>query len=149
MRRLIATAACLLVAAPAAAEPDWAPAVRADYTASLGSMWDWFRRNPELSFKETKTAARMATELKAVPGMVVTEGVGGTGVVGVLKNGTGPTILLRADMDGLPVEARNGGPAIPSHHSPLFRIEPEPAIVTGTIAMTAAALDLLGPAKAN
>jgi metal-dependent amidase/aminoacylase/carboxypeptidase family protein len=112
-------------------------------------MWDWFHRNPGLSFKETKTAARMATELKAVPGMVVTEDVGGTGVVGVLKNGTGPTILLRADMDGLPVEARNGGPAIPSHHSPLFRIEPEPAIVTGTIAMTAAALDLLGPAKAN
>ncbi len=109
MRRLLA-ATCLIAATPAAAEPDWAPAVRADYTASLGSMWDWFHRNPELSFRETKTAARMATELRAVPGMTVTEGVGGTGVVGVLKNGAGPTILLRADMDGLPVEEKSGLP---------------------------------------
>jgi hippurate hydrolase len=41
--------------------------------------------------------------------------------------------------------ARNGGPPVPSHHSPLFKIAPEPAIVTGTVAMTAAVLDLLGP----
>ncbi len=109
MRRLLTATACL-IATPAAAEPDWAPAVRADYTASLGSMWDWFHRNPELSFRETKTAARMATELRAVPGMVVTEGVGGTGVVGVLRNGGGPTILVRADMDGLPVEEKSGLP---------------------------------------
>ncbi len=110
MRRLLTATACLIAATPAAAEPDWAPAVRADYAASLGSMWDWFHRNPELSFRETKTAARMATELRAVPGMTVTEGVGGTGVVGVLKNGAGPTILLRADMDGLPVEEKSGLP---------------------------------------
>lgn len=110
MRTLIATAACLLAATPAMAEPDWAPAVRADYTASLGSMWDWFHRNPELSFKEVKTAERMATELRKVPGMQVTAGVGGTGVVGVLKNGPGPTVLVRADMDGLPVEEKSGLP---------------------------------------
>ncbi|KQN00458.1 amidohydrolase [Sphingomonas sp. Leaf25] len=110
MRKLIATAACLLAATPAAAEPDWAGAVRTDYQASLGQMWDWFHRNPELSFKEVKTAERMATELRAVPGMVVTPGVGGTGVVAVLRNGAGPTVLVRADMDGLPVEEKSGLP---------------------------------------
>ncbi|MEP9403265.1 amidohydrolase [Sphingomonas sp. VNH70] len=110
MRRTILTAACLLAATPALAEPDWAGAVRADYKASLGQMWDWFHRNPELSFKEVKTAGRMATELRAIPGMVVTPGVGGTGVVGVLRNGAGPVVLVRADMDGLPVEEKSGLP---------------------------------------
>ena len=45
--------------------------------------------------------------------------------------------------------AKAGGPPIPSHHSPLFKIAPEPAIVTGTIAMTAAVLDLLKPGAAS
>lgn len=107
MRHLIA-AWLLLTATPALAEPDYAAAVKADYDRDLGKLWDWFHRNPELSFKEVKTAARMAAELKAVPGMQVTEKVGGTGVVGVLKNGAGPTVLLRADMDGLPVEEKSG-----------------------------------------
>ncbi|HCB75507.1 MAG TPA: amidohydrolase [Sphingomonas bacterium] len=110
MRHLfLAAAAALSIAAPvAAAEPDYAAAVRADYKAELAAMFDWFHRNPELSFKETKTAARMAAELRKVPGMQVTENVGGTGVVGVLKNGDGPVILVRADMDGLPVEEKSG-----------------------------------------
>ena len=73
-------------------------------------MFDWFHRNPELSFKETATAARMAKELRAIPGIEVTEKVGGTGVVGVMRNGAGPTVLLRADMDGLPVEEKSGLP---------------------------------------
>lgn len=112
MRHLfLAAAAALSVAAPAvAAEPDYAAAVRADYKAELSAMFDWFHRNPELSFKETKTAARMAAELRKVPGMQVTEHVGGTGVVGVLRNGDGPVILVRADMDGLPVEEKSGLP---------------------------------------
>ena len=112
MRHLfLAAAAALSTAAPAAAaEPDYAAAVRADYKAELAAMFDWFHRNPELSFKETRTAARMAAELRKVPGMQVTEQVGGTGVVGVLKNGDGPVILVRADMDGLPVEEKSGLP---------------------------------------
>lgn len=112
MRHLfLAAAAALSIAAPvAAAEPDYAAAVRADYKAELAAMFDWFHRNPELSFKETKTAARMAAELRRVPGMQVTENVGGTGVVGVLRNGDGPVILVRADMDGLPVEEKSGLP---------------------------------------
>jgi amidohydrolase len=100
--------AALLVSTPAFAEPDFAGAVKADYNKSLGSLWDYFHRNPELSFLETKTAARMAQELRAVPGVTVTEGVGGTGVVAVIRNGAGPTVMLRADMDGLPVEEKSG-----------------------------------------
>ena len=107
---LAAALATLACSTPANAEPDYAPAVRADYADSLAKLWDWFHRNPELSFKEVGTAARMAKELRAIPGVQVTEKVGGTGVVGVLRNGAGPTILLRADMDGLPVEEKSGLP---------------------------------------
>jgi hippurate hydrolase len=109
MRHMLA-AAMLLSATPALAEPDYAGAVKADYDRSLAAMWDDFHRNPELSFKETRTAAKMATALRAVPGMAVTEKVGGTGVVGVLRNGDGPVVLVRADMDGLPVEEKSGLP---------------------------------------
>ena len=98
----------LALAAPALAEPDFAAAIRADYDASLGDLFLWFHQNPELSFKEVNTAARMAKELRAIPGIVVTEKVGGTGVVGVMSNGAGPTVLVRADMDGLPVEEKTG-----------------------------------------
>lgn len=99
-----AAAAIALLAAPVSAKPDYAADIKADYDKSLGALWDHFHRNPELSFREYKTAARMALELRAVPGMVVTEKFGGTGVVGVLKNGDGPVVLVRADMDGLPVQ---------------------------------------------
>lgn len=105
---LAASFALFALPAPAAAQPDYVAAVRADYKASLGPLFDHFHRNPELSFRETATAARMAKELRAIPGMVVTENVGGTGVVGMMKNGAGPTILIRADMDGLPVEEKSG-----------------------------------------
>ena len=98
----------LLASTPALAEPDYAAAIRADYDASGAALFDYFHRNPELSFKEVNTAARMAKELRAIPGVVVTEKVGGTGVVGVLSNGAGPTVLVRADMDGLPVEEKTG-----------------------------------------
>ena len=103
---LCATAA--ITATPALAEPDYAGAVKQDYDRQLGALWDWFHRNPELSFKEVRTGARMAQELRSVPGMKVTEKVGGTGVVAVLTNGAGPTVLVRADMDGLPVLEKSG-----------------------------------------
>lgn len=80
-----------------------------DYNARLKDLFIHFHQNPELSFRETKTAARLAKELRAL-GIQVTEGVGKTGVVGVLKNGEGPTVLIRADMDGLPVEEKSGLP---------------------------------------
>lgn len=99
-----------LLVSPASAKPDYAGDVKADYDKSLGALWDHFHRNPELSFREYKTGARMAQELRAIPGMLVTEKVGQTGVVGVLKNGDGPVVLVRADMDGLPVQERSGLP---------------------------------------
>ena len=109
-KAFLLAASCAFISGPAFAAPDYAPAIKADYDKSLGALWDYFHRNPELSFREFNTAARMAKELRAVPGMTVTEKVGGTGVVGVLKNGDGPVVMLRADMDGLPVEERSGLP---------------------------------------
>jgi amidohydrolase len=65
--------------------------------------------HPELSMQEKRTAGLAAQRLKAA-GLEVTEGVGRTGVVGVLKNGEGPTVMLRADMDALPVKEATGLP---------------------------------------
>jgi hippurate hydrolase len=69
---------------------------------SLADLYRDLHRHPELSFHETRTAAIAAERLRAA-GFDTTEGVGGTGVVGVLRNGPGPVALLRADMDALPV----------------------------------------------
>ena len=69
---------------------------------SLVDLYRDLHQHPELSFQETRTAAIAAERLRAA-GFDTTEGVGGTGVVGVLRNGPGPTALLRADMDALPV----------------------------------------------
>lgn len=66
-------------------------------------------QHPELSFQEERTAEIVAARL-AEMGLEVATGVGGTGVVGVLRNGEGPTVLLRADMDALPVEEKTGLP---------------------------------------
>lgn len=82
-------------------------AVTADYDANLAALFDHFHRNPELSGLEVQTAARIARELDAL-GYEVTTGVGGTGVVAVLRNGAGPTVMVRADMDGLPLEETSG-----------------------------------------
>ena len=81
--------------------------VDAHWEGHLAGLFEHFHRNPELSFLEHETAARLAAELRAL-GVEVTEGVGGTGLVGILSNGDGPTVLVRADMDGLPVEERTG-----------------------------------------
>jgi amidohydrolase len=80
-----------------------------DNHASLEELYRHLHQNPELSFREVKTASRMATELRAV-GIEVTEGVGGNGVVGVLRCGDGPVVLLRADMDALPIAEETGLP---------------------------------------
>ncbi len=66
-----------------------------------------FHAHPELSHKEVKTAQRLAAELKKI-GADVTTGVGGTGVVALIKNGDGPTVMLRTDLDALPVEEKTG-----------------------------------------
>lgn len=109
MRLFAALLATSLLASPAHAKgPDFAAAVEADYAAHLEALFLDFHRNPELSYKESRTAGIMAKELRAVGGIDVTEGVGGTGVVGVMRNGKGPTVLVRADMDGLPLKEDSG-----------------------------------------
>ena len=75
----------------------------------LESLYLHLHQNPELSFHEEKTSQRMAAELRDL-GFTVTENVGGYGVVGVLENGNGPTVMLRADMDALPVLEKTGKP---------------------------------------
>jgi amidohydrolase len=122
MRALIPTTAALFLlaagsaasaqtAAPAAAPaaPDSAlkQSILQDYDARLAAVFDDFHRHPELSGMETRTSARMAALLTGL-GYDVTTGVGGTGVVAVLHNGAGPTVLIRADMDGLPLQEASG-----------------------------------------
>ncbi|MEM9302621.1 MAG: amidohydrolase [Pseudomonadota bacterium] len=97
----------LLAAPPGAA--DLRGAVEADYESYLEPLFIHFHRNPELSFREFETAKRIASELRSL-GIEVTEGIGQTGVVGMLENGTGPMILVRADMDGLPIKEDSGLP---------------------------------------
>ncbi|MEW2306656.1 amidohydrolase [Streptomyces sp. NPDC006655] len=75
----------------------------------LRALYEDVHAHPELSFQEVRTAALVAERLRA-QGWEVTEEVGGTGVVGVLANGDGPVVLLRADMDALPVTERTGLP---------------------------------------
>jgi hippurate hydrolase len=73
----------------------------------LQNLYTHFHENPELSFKETQTAARMASELRAL-GFDVTTGIGGTGLVAIMRNGVGPKLMIRADMDALPVKEATG-----------------------------------------
>jgi len=82
--------------------------VRQQYP-SLFDLYKALHAAPELSLHEEKTAARVAEELRKA-GFEVTTGVGGHGVVGVLRNGKGPTALVRADMDALPVKEQTGLP---------------------------------------
>jgi amidohydrolase len=75
----------------------------------LAAFYRDLHANPELAFAEHRTASLVAERLRAL-GYQVTTGVGGTGVVGLLENGGGPTVLLRADMDALPVQEHTGLP---------------------------------------
>ncbi len=75
----------------------------------LVELYIHFHRNPELSFMEEQTGVRLGEELAAV-GCEVTNNVGGFGVVGVMENGAGPVVMVRADLDGLPVVERTGRP---------------------------------------
>ena len=80
-----------------------------DLLAKLETIYKDIHANPELSMQERRTAG-IAAEWLREQGYEVTEGVGGTGVVGLLRNGEGPTVLLRADMDALPMKENTGLP---------------------------------------
>ena len=95
----------LLISLPLSA--DVSTSVAKDYKEHLGPLWDHFHRNPELSLMEHKTAKRLAEELRTA-GFEVTQGIGGTGLVAIMENGQGPLVMVRADMDGLPVKELSG-----------------------------------------
>src|SRR5262245_26312826 len=116
---LLVLAGCQ-ASAPGSARPLMSPgpgdeingSVKEAAGAELGSLvelYKWFHQNAELSLKEEKTAAKFAAEVRSA-GWTVTEKIGGHGVVAVLKNGEGPVVLARIDMDGLPVKEETGLP---------------------------------------
>jgi hippurate hydrolase len=108
---LLGSALQLALAAGPSPEPSRSAVtarIEAEYP-SLERIYQDLHAHPELSLMEERTAALVARELRLL-GFTVTEKVGGHGVVGVLTNGPGPTILVRADMDGLPVKEASGVP---------------------------------------
>ena len=104
---LSAVAAIALFAGTVTAGDDLNATIKKDYDNHLGALFVHFHQNPELSSQEYETAKRVASEIRA-EGFDVTEGVGGTGIVALLKNGDGPMVMMRADMDGLPVPEKSG-----------------------------------------
>jgi amidohydrolase len=112
---LALTSGCLLLTAGALAQTKSAAwtspsteQVNAIYP-ELESLYFDLHRSPELAMHEQQTAAKLAGRMKAL-GYEVTSGVGGTGIVAMLRNGNGPTVLLRTDMDALPIEEKTGLP---------------------------------------
>jgi amidohydrolase len=105
--RLVLAAVLLGAAAPVAAN-DMRKAIEIDLP-SLIEIYKDLHANPELSFQEFRTSAKLAAEARRL-GFKVTEKVGQTGVVAVMENGPGPVVMLRADMDGLPVIEQTGLP---------------------------------------
>ncbi len=89
------------------AMPEDAAAWAKAHQSELVELYKHFHTHPELSFEEYETGPRVAKELRAL-GIDVTEGVAKTGVVGVLKNGDGPTVMIRTDLDALPVIEQTG-----------------------------------------
>src|ERR1700704_2871475 len=83
---------------------------------AIESFYIDLHRNPELAFQEVRTAGKLAEFTKAL-GYEVTTGVGKTGVVAVLKNGPGPTVMLRTELDALPVEEKTGLPYASKVHA--------------------------------
>ncbi|HEX8840419.1 MAG TPA: M20/M25/M40 family metallo-hydrolase, partial [Sphingomicrobium sp.] len=100
-------AAAMTVTTPAAAAT-LKESIRADMPM-LMELYRDLHANPELSMEEVRTPALLAPKVRQL-GFQVTEHVGKTGVVAVMKNGPGPVVLIRADMDGLPVKEQTGLP---------------------------------------
>ena len=106
----------LLVVGPALAQAQGAAPRGSVPVAQIDSLYPQLEalyvdlhRNPELAFQETRTAATLAEKLRAL-GFEVTTGVGRTGLVALLKNGTGPTVMMRTEIDALPVAEKTGLP---------------------------------------
>jgi metal-dependent amidase/aminoacylase/carboxypeptidase family protein len=110
---LVSAALCAVAVLPAHAELDIArlqaaieKSLEADYP-KLDALYKDIHAHPELAFQEVKTAAKLAAEMRAL-GFEVTEKVGRTGLVAIYRNGDGPTILVRTELDALPMEEKTG-----------------------------------------
>ena len=108
MKVLFAALSIIVMTVSGVMADDLRDTVEQDYPY-LDALYKHLHANPELSFKEEKTAARLVKEMKDL-GFQVTENVGGHGFVSVLKNGDGPTVMVRTDLDALPVPERTGLP---------------------------------------
>ncbi len=109
--RLLLSLGCLGTPAALAADPNMEP-VNNWVEAALPQLLEdyrWLHTHPEVSFQEAETAKYVAKQWRDA-GFTVTEKVGGHGVVAILKNGEGPTVMLRTDLDGLPVSEQTGLP---------------------------------------
>jgi len=113
VRSLAASVALFASLLPAHAELDVINLKKAIETSIAGdypkldALYKELHAHPELAFQEVKTAARLAAEMRAL-GFDVTENVGKTGLVAIYKNGDGPTIMVRTELDGLPMEEKTG-----------------------------------------
>jgi len=108
MKMKLAISALALIASTAAPAAALSDAIQADMP-QLMALYRDLHANPELSMQEYRTPAKLAPEMRKL-GFAVTEKVGKTGLVAVMKNGPGPVLMLRADMDALPVKEQTGLP---------------------------------------
>jgi hippurate hydrolase len=108
MKNLLWLAAAAMTASTSASAAALSDAIRADMPM-LMTLYRDLHANPELSMQEVRTPAKLAPEMRKL-GFDVTEHVGKTGLVAVMKNGPGPVLLIRADMDALPVKEQTGLP---------------------------------------
>src|SRR5688500_12449239 len=98
------------LSAHAASGPDLASSIRTEIDAmyaGLEALYMELHQDPELSKQEKKTSAKIAGRMRAL-GFEVTTDVGGHGVVGIMKNGAGPIVMIRTDLDALPIEEKTG-----------------------------------------
>lgn len=108
----------LLAAGAVQAQQDPAAVINGIYP-QLDAVYKDLHAHPEIAFEEVRTAARLAAEMRKI-GFEVTEKVGKTGVVAIYKNGPGPLVLVRTEMDALPMEEKSGLPyasKVPAAHS--------------------------------
>src|SRR5438045_3374464 len=108
MKLKLALTVAAMMASTAATAATLADSIRGDMP-QLMTLYRDLHANPELSMQEVRTPAKLAPEMRKL-GFDVTEHVGKTGLVAVMKNGPGPVLLIRADMDALPVTEETGLP---------------------------------------
>jgi amidohydrolase len=113
MKSLATFIFCPLITAAAVAQSLPASPISAEQVAAIyprvESLYMDLHKSPELAFHEQQTAAKLAERVKAL-GYEVTAGVGGTGIVAIMKNGPGPTVMMRTELDALPVQEKTGLP---------------------------------------